>query len=656
LTDPLAFLAGGGEASRMIRERDWTGHPLGPPERWTPEFKAALSLVLNSPESMILAWGPDLSFFFNETYFPLLGPRLPWAMGERFDKVWADGWSQAKPIIDAAFAGRPERFTDLPWTLDEDRGARDTWWTFSYSRVLDARGDVAGLFIFTNETTARVLGERQLSTSQADARENAERIKLALAAGAIIGTWFWDLPNDRFTVDEAFASAFGLDPALGRVGLSLEQVVETVHPDDKDGLIAAIDAAIGRGGQYAHEYRVRRTDGRYYWIEANGRVERAADGTPLRFPGVLIDKEERRAEESRRGALLELGDRLRELEDVDAIAFASAEIIARTLGAVRAGFGIVDEATETVVIQPDWRLPSVQSIAGPHRFRDYGSFIEDLKRGQTVVVADVAADPRTADNADALLAIGIRVLVNLPIMDRGRLASVLFIHYAQPHAFSQAELRFVQAVGDRTQAAIARRQAQHQQQLLNEELSHRLKNTLTLVQAIADQTLRTIQDREPVEAFVKRLHTLGAAHEVLTRQNWQAAPMFSVVAATLQSFGPFERFDVSGPEVKLGPRTALSLSLLLHELATNALKYGSLSNDSGRVSLTWHVAPTAGQPVFVLRWRETGGPPTREPARRGFGSRLIRSGLVGTGGVELRYAAAGFEADMTAPLAHVQEA
>ncbi|GJD79360.1 Sensor histidine kinase RcsC [Methylobacterium gregans] len=279
----------------MIRERDWADHPLGPPEAWTAELRTALSLVLNSPESMILAWGPDLHFFFNDTYFPLLGPRLAWAMGERFDRVWADGWEQARPIIAEAFAGHSTRFVDLPWKLDTDRGQAETWWSFSYSRVLDARGAVAGLFIFTNETTARVLGDRALRASEASVREHADRVQLALTAGAIIGTWLWDLPTDRFTVDEAFARAFGLDPALGRDGLSLAQVVETVHPDDRAGLSAAIDEVIGRGGRFAHQYRVRRHDGHYYWLEANGHVEHGLDGTPLRFPGVLIDMEERRA-------------------------------------------------------------------------------------------------------------------------------------------------------------------------------------------------------------------------------------------------------------------------------------------------------------------------------------------------------------------------
>ncbi|MGU3287087.1 ATP-binding protein [Methylobacterium mesophilicum] len=145
-----------------------------------------------------------------------------------------------------------------------------------------------------------MLAEQRLTASQALAQLYADRIQLALSAGAIIGTWVWDLPADAFTVDEAFARSFGLDPALGRVGLSLEQVIATVHPEDRQGLIAAINEVIARGGAYAHQYRVRRTDGKYYWIEANGRVDRAPDGTPLSFPGVLINVEDRRAVEAER--------------------------------------------------------------------------------------------------------------------------------------------------------------------------------------------------------------------------------------------------------------------------------------------------------------------------------------------------------------------
>ena len=170
--------------------------------------------------------------------------------------------------------------------------------------------------IFFNDTTARRNAEEKLRASEALARANAQRLQLALAAGAIIGTWHWDLPSDRFTVDEAFAHAFGLDPALGRDGLSLEQVIETVHPDDRQGLVDAINEVIARSGAYAHQYRVRRLDGQYYWIEANGRVELAEDGTPKSFPGVLLDMHERRTVQAERdrvtAALRALTDTLEE--------------------------------------------------------------------------------------------------------------------------------------------------------------------------------------------------------------------------------------------------------------------------------------------------------------------------------------------------------
>lgn len=164
--NPAPFLAGGGRATDLILARDWSNHPLGVPADWPQGLKTALSLVVNSPESMILCWGPDLHFFFNETYTPLLGPRVDWAMGARFDEVWADALDQAMPIVEDAMAGRSNRFNDLPWKLATDRGQADTWWTFSYSRILDENGGPAGLFIFTNETTQKVLADANLRASQ----------------------------------------------------------------------------------------------------------------------------------------------------------------------------------------------------------------------------------------------------------------------------------------------------------------------------------------------------------------------------------------------------------------------------------------------------------------------------------------------------------
>ena len=188
--------------------------------------------------------------------------------------------------------------TGEPANFESYAEAFGRWFDVRAVRVGDAADrQIAILF---NDVTARREAAERLRISEALARENVERVQLALEAGAIIGTWHWDLPSDQFTVDEAFARTFGLDPALGRQGIPLARIVATVHPDDQAGLAEAINAVIARGGAYAHQYRVRRADGRYYWIEANGRVDHGRDGTPLSFPGVLIDVEERRAVEAER--------------------------------------------------------------------------------------------------------------------------------------------------------------------------------------------------------------------------------------------------------------------------------------------------------------------------------------------------------------------
>lgn len=176
----------------------------------------------------------------------------------------------------------------------------------AFKRWFDVRavsvGDPADrqIAIIFSDVTERRNAQERLRVSEAVARQNVERVQLALAAGAIIGTWHWDLTTDSFTIDEAFSRAVGLDPTLGLEGLSMRQVIASVHPEDKEGLEAAIRAAIGRGGAYAHQYRVRRTDDKYYWIEANGRVDLADDGTPISLPGVVIDVERRRSIEAER--------------------------------------------------------------------------------------------------------------------------------------------------------------------------------------------------------------------------------------------------------------------------------------------------------------------------------------------------------------------
>ncbi|WP_082584574.1 response regulator [Ensifer sp. Root423] len=185
---------------------------------------------------------------------------------------------------------------------------------------------VAVLF---RDVTERKKAEAALRESESHARDNIQRVQMAMAAGAIIGTWLWDVPTDRFTVDEAFAAAFGFDPQQGRSGLSLADIVGAVHPDDQERVTASVREALAKGGAYAHQYRTRREDGRYRWLEANGRVECSSDGVALKFPGVLIDIEERRAVEAERdhalAALRTLNETLEQRVEERTAALVQAE-------------------------------------------------------------------------------------------------------------------------------------------------------------------------------------------------------------------------------------------------------------------------------------------------------------------------------------------
>ncbi|WP_438751894.1 sensor histidine kinase [Pararhizobium sp. O133] len=168
--------------------------------------------------------------------------------------------------------------------------------------------------------------------------------------------------------------------------------------------------------------------------------------------------------------------------------------------------------------------------------------------------------------------------------------------------------------------------AEHHQKLLINELNHRVKNTLASVQSIVVQTLRGKQSNDEASADISgRILALSRAHDVLTNENWDGADLIDVVNASIEAFaGPDRnRFSISGPAIRLGPRAALSLSLALHELSTNTAKYGALSNEAGSVAITWEVREGENGRMFTLVWREQGGPPAPASPRQGFGSKLI---------------------------------
>ncbi len=198
---------------------------------------------------------------------------------------------------------------------------------------------------------------------------------------------------------------------------------------------------------------------------------------------------------------------------------------------------------------------------------------------------------------------------------------------------------------------ITERKAQENtRQLLLQELNHRVKNTLAMVQSIASLTLRSTERPEDfVQSFTGRIHALAAAHDVLTASSWHGADLMSLVRdQLLLGDGTEGRFTCEGPQIKLIPQAAVGLSLVLHELGANARKYGALSVPTGHVAISWAAAD--GE-ALQLRWRERGGPAVAPPARRGFGSVIIGQSLSAVdGGAEVLYDPAGVVCDITLPL------
>jgi len=174
-----------------------------------------------------------------------------------------------------------------------------------------------------------------------------------------------------------------------------------------------------------------------------------------------------------------------------------------------------------------------------------------------------------------------------------------------------------------------RKRAEARQQLLNRELAHRIKNTLAMVQAIVGQSLRNaVTPREAMQSINERLFALGQAHNILTQTQWGTAPIMQVVEGAIAVHNTStRRIHVSGPMLDLGAKAALAITMALHELCTNATKYGALSTESGKVLIDWTVVGGAADAMFRMIWREQGGPVVTAPTRKGFGSRLVADAI-----------------------------
>lgn len=368
------------------------------------------------------------------------------------------------------------------------------------------------------------------------------------------------------------------------------------------------------------------------------------------FSATFRDVTERITAERRQGGLVALGDVLRDERDIATMISKSMAVIGKAFGADRATYGELDHDIETLHVAEGWALKDMPPIQGLYRFDDYGRLRETLLAGEALVITDILTDPRTAEDSAGWLALKARGVINIPVREDERNVALMLVHFSSPHNWTSEEIHWLHNAADRLEVAIARRRADDFQAVINGEIAHRLRNTLAMVQAVARMTLRDALSKDEANRFYERLQSLGRAHDLLHGDDQRAAHLGDLIGNILGDASVIDRCRLSGPVIRLGSRAAMSMALLIHEMTTNACKHGALSVPEGEVAISWEIDDHGPIHELVLHWTEHHGPATTPPIRGGFGSRLISFGLIGTGGVVLRYEHEGLSASFRADL------
>jgi PAS domain S-box-containing protein len=413
-------------------------------------------------------------------------------------------------------------------------------------------------------------------------RNSETRLKLAQTVAGL-ATFDWNLRTGQILCSDNFKSLFGL-PESAPIGP--ESLLATVHPEDREQVRADIASVRQSGGTYDVEFRVLTPDHQLRWIAGTGEALLDLENVPQRIIGASYDITEfKRAAETNAqlAAVVQ--------SSTDAVMSMTPDGIIRTWNpGAEALFGF---RAEEILGRSDFTLYPADAKD------EYDEDCELLRRGKSLR-KDVL---RRRKDGELL---NVNVNVAPMYTEQGRLAGFSAI---------------VRDISDRKK---------HEEHLrfVMRELSHRSKNLLAVIQAMARQTARSSSDLEDFEKnYSQRLQALSASHDLLVHQNWHGAPLSELLRLLLTPFVDdlSERVSLSGPSLFVSPTAAQNLGLSVHELATNASKYGALSVPRGRVSIAWDlISKEAPEDRLRLSWKESGGPPVREPRRQGFGHIVMR--------------------------------
>ncbi|MVW85401.1 response regulator [Pseudomonas sp. PB101] len=288
-----------GEMAGRIRAFDWSPTELGPLDSWSKSLSSAVQLMLASPLPMVMLWGQSGYMIYNDAYSKFAGGRHPYLLGSAVELGWPEVAEFNRHVVDTCLAGGTLSYRNKDLVLLRDGVPEDVWLDLYYSPVAGDDGRPAGVMAMVVETTERVISESRRQAAEDAYRADNERVRLALNAGALLGSFVWDIKSNVLSGDERFASTFSYPPGQDLQNLPQDIAQGRIHPDDRGWVQERVTLSVETGEPYNVEYRIQSPDGHYLWVLASGCCEFDEQGKAFRFPGVLIDIHERKiAEES----------------------------------------------------------------------------------------------------------------------------------------------------------------------------------------------------------------------------------------------------------------------------------------------------------------------------------------------------------------------
>ena len=444
--------------------------------------------------------------------------------------------------------------------------------------------------------------------------EREEILELA-ERSAGIGVWDIDMATGMLRGRPQLFRLMGLEPTSGPVPIDTLRALR--HPDDRDRVADGLQHVLDGGSDfYEVEYRIVRPDHQVRWIFRRGRIVRDARGKPIRYSGVDIDITERKAAEA---ALTESEQRYRALVDNASDIVATMDLDMRITSANPAIERILGYERSEIIGTPISRLIPADQL------NKQNEMLQRKHEGAEV----------TRYETDLLRKDGQRCTVEVN-------SKLVLDPLGQPTGIHSIARDITE-----------RRNAEARQTLLLRELQHRTKNMLAVVQSVVANTLtRGSRVEEAREAIIGRLQAIARAQEFVASGKSGGAPLHELVEGQLATFAG--RAKIEGPPVYAGAPFAQMFALVIHELATNAAKYGSLSQPRGHVVVSWVVRDGPSEPRLAFSWLERNGPPVAPPAHEGFGSRLISAALTGT--PRIAFKPQGFEYTVDVQLSEVTRA